>query len=169
MAERASALGMGQGPVELRGRPAPLPRRTDAVASEEPISSGVDGRQLAGWLAPDREVYGTGSGATRKTTVTHVGKRPRQATGSHFAGVAFNLLKNSPNSYASGQSRFLRMPLDRHTSQSNPAAAAAARTYSPAAYPGARPRPWLSPIPLAFYSPSAPAQIQRLPLERPDG
>ena len=61
MAERASALGMGQGPVELRGRPAPLPRRTDAVASEEPISSGVDGRQLAGWLAPDREVYGTGS------------------------------------------------------------------------------------------------------------
>jgi hypothetical protein len=61
MAERASALGMGQGPVELRGRPAPLPRRTDAVAFEEPISSGVDGRQFAGWLAPDREVYGTGS------------------------------------------------------------------------------------------------------------
>ena len=52
---------MGQGPVELRGRQAALPRLTDCAALEEPGNSVVDGCQLPEWLAPDREVYGTGS------------------------------------------------------------------------------------------------------------
>ena len=59
MAERASALGLGHGPVELRGRPAALP--PGCVAFKEPISSVVDASQLAYSLALDREVYGTGS------------------------------------------------------------------------------------------------------------
>ena len=54
-------MGVEQGPLELSGGQAALPRLTDWIAFEEPTRSVVDRRQFAGWLALDREVYGTGS------------------------------------------------------------------------------------------------------------